>query len=126
MGGEKELYDIPYHAAKKVAEHIYKEFAEDDLRVLALCDISLNSSNPGDVFVSLLEKWRNEFFLPDNPRELYNYLYKQKIVINEETDKGTVQRYGTFLGQYEDTIALVRKSLHDYFKDGKFHSILSR
>ena len=122
MEGENEISDMPYHAAKKVAEHIYKEFAEDDLRVLALCDISLNSSNPGDIFVSLLERWRNESFLPENPRELYDYLYMQQFVKNEETDKGTVKRYETFFRLYENTIALVRESLHSYFKEGERHS----
>ena len=61
-------------------ENIYPEFADDKLRVIALCDMSLHFSEPGRVFVDSLEKFRSESFLPSNANEIIDYFYNNTCI----------------------------------------------
>lgn len=73
-------HDYPYCAAQLICEHIYPEFADDKLRVIALCDMSLHFSEPGRVFVDSLEKFRSESFLPSNANEIIDYFYNNTCI----------------------------------------------
>lgn len=60
----KGAKDYPYHAAECVAKKIYPEFADDVYRMIALCDMSLNTSNPGKIFVQTLKIYKKRKQLP--------------------------------------------------------------
>lgn len=66
--------DYPYHAAEYVAREIYPGFV-DDIRLIALCDISLNCSNPGKMFVQTLEMYKSCNRIP-TPENIYEDFYK--------------------------------------------------
>ncbi len=129
IGGQTiELYDMPYNSATKVAEFIYPEFAKDELRVLALCDISLNISNPAKIFVYLLNEWKNSGFLPNDAREIYDVFYSQKYQVTTQ-DKGNVSSAVVdFICQFEHTAEIARKSLRQLFrpKDPTADDIITR
>ncbi len=53
--GSPSAPDYPYNAALAVAKHVYEDFCENELNVLALCDMCLQFSVPGRIFVETLE-----------------------------------------------------------------------
>ena len=93
--------DLPYYSAIKLAEFIYKEFAENELNVLAMCDISLNTSNPGKVFVDIIERWKQKGEIPSNPRELYDEFYKETLQNTTATQNGTSKNEACFLDTFK-------------------------
>ena len=78
---ENELYpnlipntlDFPYRSAEKVIEKEYNTLLNDPLNVIALCDISLMSFNPGDFFYSMLLKMESESYIPSTPEDIYSF-----------------------------------------------------
>lgn len=79
----KGAYDYPYHAAEIVAHKIYPEFAEDDFRLIALCDMSLNSSNPGKTFVQTLRMFKERNMMP-SPEAIYDSFYDAPCILMGE------------------------------------------
>lgn len=78
--------DFPYNAAMYVVNYIYPEFGKEEFNVIALCDISLQFSNPGRVFVQTLKKMHDESFLPLKAELIYDYMYAQSIeLMGEQT-----------------------------------------
>lgn len=63
--------DFPYRSAQKVVEFEYPQLLQDPLNILALCDISLMSFNPGDFFYSMLSVMKAENYLPNTPEDIY-------------------------------------------------------
>lgn len=127
-GKTLELSDMPYNSATKVAEFIYPEFANDELRVLALCDISLNISNPAKFFVYLLNEWKNTGFLPNNAREIYDDFYTQKIQVKIQDGGSVSSTEVDFIPQFEHTADIARNSLKRLFipKDPTANDIVTR
>lgn len=70
-GGAK---DYPYHAAECVCNYYYPSFADDKLRLIALCDVSLLMSNPANVFINYLNRYKGSGYLP-SPEEIYSDFY---------------------------------------------------
>lgn len=66
--------DYPYHSAEHVVSCVYPEFGEDIYRLIALCDISLNCSNPGKLFLQTLRMYKERNQLP-SPEQLYKDFY---------------------------------------------------
>jgi hypothetical protein len=110
------LSDFPYNSAKIVANSIYKRFASSELRLLALCDISLNSSNPGNTFVKLLKEWKEKKFMPHDVSELYDDFYKRQYMLHEETPMRVTNNMVKYYNQLENYVGHVRESLHQYFR----------
>lgn len=73
--------DFPYMSAQLVTEHVYPEFGGDVLNILALCDVSLQFSNPGNVFFGMLEQMRDRAWLPNKPEDVYDYVYSQNACV---------------------------------------------
>ena len=65
--------DFPYRAAQKVVEYEYPHLLQDNLNILALCDISLMSFNPGEFFYSMLSEMKKDNYLPTIPEDIYNF-----------------------------------------------------
>lgn len=70
--------EYPYCSAEYVAKFLYPEFADDLLRGLALCDMSLQCSNPGKVFVQTIKEYKEASFIP-TPEQVYDYFYQRPI-----------------------------------------------
>ena len=69
--------DFPYNAAKIVSEKIYPEFSYNEENILALCDMCLQFSEPGKVFVSTLEDYKNKRFIPSKAEEIIDNFYSK-------------------------------------------------
>jgi hypothetical protein len=108
--------DAPYNLATKLAEKIYKEFAEDELNVLAVCDIALNSSNPGKVFVEIIQEYKDKKIVPNDPRELYDDFYNRVFQNAEATKDGHFFSQTNYLDNFIKMAELVEKELYSYFR----------
>jgi hypothetical protein len=108
--------DIPYASAELLVNHIYPEFGRNKLNVLALCDISLGSSNPGSYFVSILEEWKRKMDLPSDPKILYDEYRSTMFTLNGGGDVNTDS-------VLTDISMLAREQLRDYFNDPEFDEL---
>lgn len=70
--------DFPYLAAEMVVNEYYKEFGTDPLRIIALCDASLQFSQPGKIFIESLKEFKRTGFIPDNANDIIDFFYKKK------------------------------------------------
>lgn len=75
--GYKTSPEYPYMAAEKVASFYDEEFAKDKLKILALCDMSLMSSNPGTCFVRVMDSIQKKELSFASPEDIYDYFYTQ-------------------------------------------------
>lgn len=71
--------DFPYCAAELVAKYYVPEFSDNLLMVLALCDMSLMSSNPGFVFVKTMLDIKEGRLSFSTPEDIYNHFYFQTV-----------------------------------------------
>ena len=102
--------DFPYNFAFRLTEQIYPEFAKDILNVLALCDISLQFLNSGEVFYNFLIQLKNEKILPQKPEDIYDYFYPlQYNRANLTLEESIVEVY-----------SYTKKKLLSYFNDKTF------
>ncbi len=109
---DKFLSDIPYHAAEMIAYYQYEEFAKNPLNMLALCDVSLFSFNPGDLFVCALKEMKEKNWLPKTPLDIYAFC-KEFFKLNYETARNIFELYEI---QQKEAI----KELGDYFTIDEF------
>lgn len=99
--GSVAAQDYPYHAAEMVVDQIYPEFGEDKLRIIALCDMSLQFSEAGKIFVQTLETFKKNCFLPENANDIIDYFYENQCVQmgqNQKIDYGLLNM-GLMVGE---------------------------
>ncbi|MCM1441592.1 MAG: hypothetical protein NC131_20655, partial [Roseburia sp.] len=106
--------DYPYRAAELVAQHYNKEFGDDLLKVLALCDISLLNSNPGVYFVDTAKKIGSGELVINNAEELYDWFYKKTCSVAGSSPQAFEQVFKNLSNQ-------VNQSLHSYICDVPQH-----
>lgn len=71
--------DYPYSAAEKVTRHLLSdEFADDSCNIIALCDISLMTSNPGYMFTNYINMIKTGIWKVQKAEDIYDYFYKSK------------------------------------------------
>ena len=75
--GSPSAPDYPYRSASLVADKIYPGFSDNDVYVLALCDMSLQFSEPGKVFVSVLEQYKKDGYMPTRAEDIIDYFYSK-------------------------------------------------
>lgn len=63
----------PYRLAEQIVKKIYHIMLSNRLNVLALCDASLFTYNPAEMFVGTLVRMEAEKYCPQNPEEIYSY-----------------------------------------------------
>ena len=107
--GCKSSPEYPYMAAEKVASFYDEEFAKDELKVLALCDMSLMDSNPGFCFVRVMEDVREKKISFASAEAIYDYFYEKEFV--GDTGK-KVSLMDLFIGLQNDVV----KCLKGYLK----------
>lgn len=103
--------EFPYQVAEKVAEFYSPEFANDKYKVLALCDISLHSSNPGVFFVKVMKGIAENRISFETPESVYDYLYTLDVY-----DYGTFEQK-TFLDAYKQRLIQIQHLLKEYIKN---------
>ena len=65
--------EIPYSSAEKLVELVYPVFGNDRLNILALCDISLQTNDPGIYFYNTLLKIQSNKLAFNFPEDVYAY-----------------------------------------------------
>lgn len=103
--GGRAPKEYPYLSAEFLSRTIYPPFADDDLRLIALCDMSLQYTQPGKIFVEELEYYKEKEILP-TPEEIYIRFYKIPM-----DDMGNVNY---FKKSYFDFAMLVAERLKLY------------
>lgn len=119
--GSPSAPDYPYNAAFAVAKHVYEDFCENELNVLALCDMCLQFSVPGRVFVETLEGYKKDKYIPKDPRDIYDFFYNRPCI--------QIQSYSTLLSGLLPFGIFVGERINDYYKDplfSRFHDIVRR
>lgn len=112
----KQLADIPYHAAELIAYHFYPEFAKEPLNVLALCDASLFSFHPADLFVNTLKYMFEKHWLPEKPMDVYD-LCKKFLKVDYQ---GATDIFELYAVQKDAAIRELQSYFtNDEFKDNK-------
>lgn len=108
--------DIPYSSVELLAKHIYPEFCKNPLNILALCDISLSTSNPGLCFVQILEEWKKAGKVPSTPQIIYDNIKNVKFELNGvEVDENHDPQ--------KESSELAKKQLKEYFGDPIFEPL---
>ena len=107
----KKSPEFPYQVAEKVAEFYSPEFAKDQYKVLALCDISLQSSNPGVFFVKVMKGIEENRISFETPESVYDHLYTLDVY-----DYGTLEQK-TFLDAYKKRLIQIQHLLKEYIKN---------
>lgn len=101
--------DYPYRAAELVAIYYDAKFGNDLLRVLALCDMSLQNSNPGLCFVNIMKLVGEGKLLFDTPESIYDYFYNRRV-------KSVYGRVTSWQDSYNKLLNQVDTCLQDYIK----------
>lgn len=70
--------EFPYSAAEKVCDFIIPGFSEKQLIVLALCDMSLQYTNPGKCFVSTMYEIKDGVINIECAEDVYDYFYSKE------------------------------------------------
>ena len=90
---------IPYKLAQLVANHIYPEFAKNNLYVFALCDACLLTFHPGLTFYEFLHGIKNDSKIPHSEEEVYEMFFSTvsgngKSILNlfcESSDQAQIE-----------------------------------
>lgn len=109
--GHQTSPDFPYLAAEKVAEFYSPAFAADKLKVLALCDMSLQCSNPGHSFVKVMKWLASDRIRFDTPEAVYDYFYASKM--RRPHSRETIG----FLGAYKEKLMMVESKMKSYLQN---------
>ena len=105
--GTPVTYEYPYYAAEKTAQFLYPgNFSQDLDNILALCDIALLTSNPGNVFVCCVNKIKDGEWVIDKPEDIYDCFY------SSNTKVGTC--ISTTSSHFVNLSTVVKQSLKDY------------
>lgn len=94
---EKRLYNIrkrenefPYNACEEICKREYAEFAENEVWIMALCELSLLELNGGVFFVSVLRMMKEKRFIPTTIRDIETFV-DQYFEIGFRVDKNVVE-----------------------------------
>lgn len=110
---EKYLFDdttlanFPYRTVEMFLDTIYPVLSTDLRYIIALCDISLGSFNPAKTFVEVVEKMKDENFIPNNVEEIYSYLSTCEVIYKNKK----IDYYDLYYELYDET----KSDLSGYF-----------
>lgn len=106
----KNSPDYPYRAAELVADFYVPDFSNDPLMVLALCDMCLQSSNPGACFVRVMKGIQCGELRFSKPEDIYDHFYRQP------TTKADDEKKSTFIESFVSLLHVVEAHLKIIFK----------
>lgn len=105
-----ESPDFPYRAEELVADYYVNGFSNNLLMVFALCDMSLQSSNPGACFVRFMKGLRDGNVASGSPEEIYDYFYNQTSVTAYGTKSSLVTHFKMLL-------SVLQNCMKSYLRD---------
>ena len=79
--GVVDSHEFPYRSAELVADYFVAGFSDNLEMVLALCDMSLQSSNPGNTFVNVMSGIKNGDISFKIPEDIYDYFYDMPATV---------------------------------------------
>jgi hypothetical protein len=82
--------DIPYQIAEQIIKTEYPDFGSNYKFIVALCDSSLMSFHPAQMFFNTIEKMKEKAFKPKNCAEIYEFAFKD-LTFNGEMGNFTVE-----------------------------------
>lgn len=78
---EKRLYKIqekknefPYNVCEEICRHEYAVFADNDIWIMALCELSLLELNAGFFFVNALRIMKEKNFIPETVKDIESFI----------------------------------------------------
>ena len=101
--------DYPYRAAELVAQYYDANFGNNLLKVLALCDMSLQNYNPGLCFVNIMKEVKAGKLQFVTPESIYDYFYNRRV-------KSVYGRVTSWQDSYNKLLDQVDTCLQDYIK----------
>ncbi len=108
--------DFPYRIVEKTINHIWSAINKPDI-IIALCEVALNSYNPGHFFVDILYRMQNQGFTPKTPTDIYKFSEGYSAEIN-----GRVLSHNEL---FEEQSTVAEVSLKDYFTTDYYNPIKS-
>ena len=78
--GGTSVHEYPYKAAESILYTIYPNFAANALNIIALCDMSLQFSNPAKIFLQTVQEFKSRNYLPQKPEDIYDYFYERPCI----------------------------------------------
>ena len=106
----KKSPSFPYGAAEMVADYYVPHFSDNPFMVLALCDMSQMSSNPGACFVRVMKGIQSGHLSFNSPEEIYDHFYGQ-ISMTMEGEQSTL-----FLS-FQRLSNVVKQQLKNYLRN---------
>lgn len=102
--------DYPYTVAEKVSDFYVSGFSKNLEMVLALCDMSLMTSNPAQIYVEVMQGIKNGDLSFANPEDIYDHFYslKSKTVYGEEL---------SFIDGFNRIFDMAFSKMKSYIKD---------
>ena len=117
---ESRRNSAPYNLCEEVANNLYEEFPSDKGMLVALCDISLNSTNPGITFYNILKSMKYLNFIPNTVDDVYKFV---DTYIRDNTKQILIDELKTAMDRidfiYPETIEVVpdMKVANKWLKD---------
>ena len=108
--GYEKSPDFPYRSAELVADYYVKDFSNNPLMVLALCDMSLQSSNPGACFVRVMKGIRDGNVTFEKPEDIYDHFYNQISVTAYGSES-------TLVSHFKMLLSVVQNCMKSYLRD---------
>ena len=106
--------DLPYLSAEKLVDLIFPQFGQDRLNVLALCDASLKTPQPGPFFYDTLLRIQANNIPINKPEDVYQICNQATINFNGATT------FNALLSKIcSDAIAQIQ----GYFNDSRFQPL---
>lgn len=112
--------EYPYNSAEIVTNLVYPEFGRNILNIIALCDMSIQYSNPGAVFYEALLNFRENHILPSTPESIIEYFYKKDTYVD-----GKNQKFIDSILLLGITVGECLKSYLDGFEFKDFHQVVN-
>ena len=100
--------DIPYQIAALIVEKEYPDFGDDSMLIAALCDASIMSLHPAQMFFKTIARMKESGFVPSKTKDVYEFAFDNLRFQGQ--------------GRTEDVISLF-KGVHSY-TDGQFTDAL--
>jgi len=106
------LPTFPYKVPELLASHLYPDFQFNDITLVSISEISLDSMHPGSMFVDIIQRMKKENYKPLNRSDVVNFCAKYNFTKNGKTF--------SFEEVYIEYSNDAENSLKDYFTSDLF------
>nr|WP_300864430.1 hypothetical protein [uncultured Acetatifactor sp.] len=83
----KREYEFPYNVCEEICKHEYEDFAQNEVWIMALCELSLLELDSGLFFVKVLRLMKEMKFIPVTVMDIEEFIEQNfEIGFREEKD----------------------------------------